>query len=177
MDMRDINTQNLLFLLTAAPLSVGCVITDGDDETTTTSPTTSATGTTSPTTGATGDTTGGSGDGSSGGDTTTTTDPTVSDTGTGSTTEPGTTTEGEVVECGLYGDNIEYCYDADAGTAAEEYCLEVLAGYYEYSPDCAAAGLAYFACLSNLSCDDLSLPVDEICVPEQEGLDAACGGA
>ncbi|MCA9709516.1 MAG: hypothetical protein KDK70_27005, partial [Myxococcales bacterium] len=148
MDTRDINAQNLLFLLTAAPLSVGCIITS-DDDVATTNPTTS-TGTTSPTSGTDDSTTA-----STNNDTTA--DTSNDTTGPGDTTmTPADTTVGETTdsgtpECIAYGDAVADCYTAKDGVTALEYCEESVLNYADYSEDCAAAGVAFFACLSGLT--------------------------
>jgi hypothetical protein len=177
MEMKDTRVQNLLFLLSAAPLSVGCVIA-GDDGSDTEAATDAPSTTGSPTTT----------------DTPATTD-TPSDTtmGGGSTEGPGGTTEapadttagqeessgGPAIPevCAAYGDLVGMCYTPEDGAYNAEVCAYAHA-YYEmnYGADCVAAFEAEFACLSALSCE---LLMDEMpdCEAEHEATQTACMAA
>ncbi len=180
MDTRDTRVQNLLFLLSAAPIGLGCVITgdDGETDAATTAATTNAdTGETDPTAAATTEqttamTTAMTGD--------TTEGPADTTEGPADTTEgPGETTGGtEPRICLTYGDQITECYmDEKAGAAATEYCAEILAAYEKtYGPDCVAAFEDYLACLSALTCEEFTGP-DPVCEKEGTAIETACAPA
>ncbi len=180
MDTRDTRVQNLLFLLSAAPIGLGCVITgdDGDTDAATSAATTNATSgetdptaattpmTTAMTSSATGDSTGTPAD----------------STGTpaDSTGTPPETTGGPVVPeiCTTYGDQITECYmDMRAGAAAAEYCAEVIAGYEAaYGAECVAAFEDFLACLSALTCDEFT-GADPVCTEQSMAIETACAAA
>jgi hypothetical protein len=175
MDTKDTRVQNLLFLLTAAPLGVACVISDDggtDTEAATSSnPTTNPGTTETPAT----DTSAASAE--------TTMGP-VSTDEQGTTEPPADTTEGPADSttgsidippaCQSYGDAIEACfagYGADAAASCANYHMT----YSDtYGPECVTAYEDYLACLSALSCDDLMMDPDTVCVPEQDALGMAC---
>lgn len=176
MDTRDIRFQNLLFLLSAAPIGMGCVITGGDDtdtEAATETPTTNN------------DTTAGTTDGAD-------TDPTpmtegmtgstgpVADTGSSgpgvdSSTGVEPTTGGIELPpaCVTYADAITLCYDEKAGASAGQYCAETFA-YYEmnYGEECVTAFEDWLACLSALTCKELM--GKEVCMEQGMALEMAC---
>jgi hypothetical protein len=179
MDTRDTRVQNLLFLLAAAPLGVGCVITgdDGDTEATptTTTPTTDATaGETDPTAGTT----------VTPSDSTTMTPSDTTETPADSTTLPpedttegpdDTTTGGTVpASCAAYADLVTMCYDEKAGATTAMYCAETLA-YYEmnYGAECVTAYEDYLACLSALTCKMLT-GKDPLCEEEFMMVETIC---
>jgi hypothetical protein len=178
--MRDTRVQNLLFLLTAAPLGVGCVIT-GDDT----------------------DTEGGTA-GATNGTTVADTEPPATDTGpamTGDMTSstgpvadsgssgpgvdsgssgPGPETTGgiEIPEvCMGYGDKITECYDEKQGGEAAAYCAMALAGgEMYYGAECAMAISDWYACLSALTCKQLT-GADPTCEMESMTIDETCVAA
>lgn len=173
MDTRDTRFQNLLFLLSAAPLGMGCIITGGDDadtEAATETPTTNndtTAGTAADTdTPMTEGMTGSSGpvadSGSSG-------------PGVDSSTGPGVTTGGTELPpaCATYADAITLCYDEKAGASAGQYCAESFA-YYEmnYGAECVTAFEDWLACLSALTCEELM--GKEVCVDQGMALETAC---
>jgi hypothetical protein len=173
MDTRDTRFQNLLFLLSAAPIGLGCVISGDDSDT--------AAETETPTTNndTTGNTTG----------SVDTDDPPVTE-GTGSTgpvadtgssgpsvdsSSGGLTTGGIELPpaCATYADAITLCYDEKAGAAAGQYCAESFA-YYEmnYGAECVTAFEEWLACLSALTCKELM--GKEVCVEQGMALETAC---
>lgn len=178
MDTKDTRVQNLLFLLSAAPIALGCVVTSDDTDTdaATTSPTTSpTTGETDPT-GATNPTT----------DAMTTSQTSGTTEGPSDTTEaPADTTEGpadtttggvEIPEvCVGYGEQVGVCYmDKESGIAAAEYCVELIQGYYDaYGAECVTAFEEFLACLSALTCEEFT-GADPVCDAESMALDTAC---
>lgn len=180
MDTRDTRFQNLLFLLSAAPIALGCVITgdDTDTEGATENPTSgnvtgSTTGTaetdTPMTTGMTGSTGPVADTGSSG--------PGV-DTGSSG---PGaeTTTGGGVIpeSCSTYADLVTMCYDAEAGASAATYCAEAFAAYEaSYGAECVAAFEDWLACLSALTCEEFT-GADPVCADQATALETACAAA
>lgn len=154
MSTNDTTTQNLLFLLAAAPLGLGCIIVtdDGNDtEAGTSSPTTGG-----PTTGATGtDTTPGTGEGTGEGDGTGGSTAAEGSTGADSTGGADSTTGGvSGSACADYGAHAVKCQVPYADYLSEScyYNLD----YQEYTSDeCGVAFLEYVACLSELSCEEL----------------------
>ena len=175
MDTRDINAQNLLFLLSAAPLSIGCVITTGDDAATTNPPPTSGPNTS-------GDTDQNTGTMPPDTDSPTSTGTTVSaeDTTVGAedTTVGPAETVGETagpVQCYDYAGNITYCYDDKAGGAAYDSCVEYYYMlYYDYGEACATAFGEFMTCLSTLTCEEL-MEADP-CLVESEAFALECFG-
>jgi hypothetical protein len=149
------HTNNLLFLLAAAPMGMGCIIVtdDGDDATgagTSTNQTTgsqTSDGTATDTGMATGQATG-------------TSDPTE---GSDTAVVDSTATEGEDTTGGS-GSNV--CADYAAlfeecrlsyGEYAEMYCNYTLAYLEEYSAECAMAYADFIGCLSALSCEEFEV--------------------
>lgn len=171
--MKDTTTQNLLFLLMAAPLGMGgCVITTsdddaGDDGSTGTPPATDD--------GSTGDPPA-TDDGSTGANGSTgqaTTAATGDSTGADDTA--GSSSGGDAGVCGAYGDINAACYDEMTGTAQELACLEVLQEYYDnYGADCAAAFEDWIVCVSALSCEDFMDPALPGCEKEDAAIDKLC---
>lgn len=176
MDTRDTRFQNLLFLLSAAPIGLGCVIAGDDAETgvatenpTTENPTstTETAETDTPmTTGMTGSTGPVADSGSSG--------PGV-DTGSSG---PGaeTTTGGGVIpeSCSTYADLVTMCYDAKAGAAAASYCADAFTNYEaNYGAECVAAFEDWLACLSALTCEEFT-GADPVCEEQATALETAC---
>ena len=151
-------------LLTTVP---GCKDPDPDTDTTTGNTTTGDTGGTSTANGTTGDTPTGSGTGSATGSTG---DATTGDATTGDSTTGGVETP---PACVSYGAKITECYDMGAGAAAASYCADALMHYEAYGPDCVQAFEAWLACLSELSCAELTGP-DPVCDAESAAIDAAC---
>lgn len=173
MDTRDTRFQNLLFLLSAAPIGMGCIITGGDDtgetEAATANPTTNdpQTGTTA---GADTD------DPPATGGMTGSTGPVAdSSTGPGADSETGVTTGGIELPpaCATYADAITNCYDDAAGAAAGQYCAETFE-YYEmnYGAECITAYEDWLACLSALTCEELM--GKEVCPDQGAALETAC---
>jgi hypothetical protein len=179
MDTRDTRVSNLLFLLTAAPLGVACVITDdGDTDTiadTSTNPTTTNGTTAGETEGATAESTV-----TPPGETTetpseTTETPSETTEGPGDTTA-GSTDGGELPPiCTTYGDQITECYmDEKAGASAAMYCGEVIAGYEKaYGAECVTAFEEFLACLSALTCEEFT-GADPVCEEQNMALETAC---
>jgi hypothetical protein len=176
MDTRDTRFQNLLFLLSAAPIGLGCVIAGDDAETgvatenpTTENPTAGTTETaetdTPMTTGMTGSTgpvadTGSTGPGA--------------DTSTGPGAE--TTTGGVEVPpaCATYADLVTMCYDAEAGAGAASYCADAFANYEaNYGAECVAAFEDWLACLSALTCEEFT-GAEPVCADQSGALETAC---
>lgn len=179
MDTRDTRFQNLLFLLSAAPIGLGCVITSddttSDTEAATENPTTGTPSTTTEaaetdtpmTTGMTSSTGPVADSGSSD------TGP-VADSGTAGT-GPEPTTGGDVPPaCAAYGDAVTLCYDAEAGASAASYCAEAFANYeMNYGAECVAAFEDWLACLSALTCEELT-GADPVCADQSGALETAC---
>ena len=184
MDTRDTRVQNLFFLLSAAPLGVGCVIADdGETDTavTTVNPpttegdteaaTTTSTGT--PSTESVGETTVGPVSTDDRGETETTVTP--EDT----TMTPDDTTAGIDIPpaCQTYGEAIEACF-AGYGEYAATSCANYHAMYTEsYGAECIAAFEEWLACLSGLSCEDLGMEEPEACAKQTMARDTACAPA
>jgi hypothetical protein len=176
MDTRDTRFQNLLFLLSAAPIGMACVINGGDDtdtEAATETPTTNNTtgeSTATPDTDPTPMTEGMTGSTGPGVDSS-------SGPGVDSSTGPGmmTTTGGIELPpiCVTYADAVTLCYDDQAGAAAGEYCAETLV-YYEmnYGAECVTAFEEWLACLSALTCEEFM--GEEACPAEGMMLEMAC---
>jgi len=176
MDTRDTRLQNLIFLLSAAPLSVGCIITDdGDTDTeaaTSETPTTEtpATTTEAVTDGATDAMTTGATTSDDRGETT--------ETPADTTVGPADTTTGGVEippVCATYGDAIEACF-AGYGEGAASDCAYQIASYEMYgaSAECITAFEDWIACLSALTCKELEMPPGTVCVDEEAAIDTAC---
>ncbi|MEM6995291.1 MAG: hypothetical protein AAF721_32580 [Myxococcota bacterium] len=183
--MRTGNSSNLIFLLSLAPLSVGCVASDdgtdtdangtstgGTDEggtaTTLNNPTTTPNETGAPMdTGTTAADPTGAVDSTSAGMTGSTGVP--MDTGT----DTGTDTGGAATACAEYAEWIADCYGYD-----EEYvdmatlaCEQDLAGLaINYSEDCASAVEDAYACVSGIDC---RLPKGA-CEKEDAAVQAIC---
>ena len=166
MDMKDINSQNLLFLLSAAPLSLGCIITSGDDTATSISTTNGMTGsgtgmTSGMTSGMSTGMTSGMSSGMADGSSTASVDTTSADT------------EGPVTYCEVYAELYGECY-------GENYIPDVVADCDAYTNDlytmfgdkCVTLFEDLLACLSGLTCDELAL--GEACTDEGAALEAAC---
>lgn len=178
MDTRDTRFQNLLFLLSAAPIGLACVITDDggtDTEAATENPTT---GTPSTTTEAETDTPMTTGMTSSTGpvaDSGSSDTGPVADSGTAGSTGPEPTTGGDVPPaCAAYGDAVTLCYDAEAGAAAASYCAEAFANYeMNYGAECVSAFEDWLACLSALTCEELT-GADPVCADQSGVLETAC---
>jgi hypothetical protein len=173
MDTRDTRFQNLIFLLSAAPIGMGCIITGADDvadtEAATSTPTTN-----DPTAGttATQDTDTPMTEGM-----TSSTGPGVdSSTGPGVDSSTGGTTDGIEIPpaCATYGDAVTLCYDEDAGAAAAQYCAEEIALFEKYyGADCVTAYEEWLACLSALTCDEF-MGKEPVCEPETAALEMNC---
>ncbi len=170
MDMKDINSQNLLFLLSAAPLSLGCIITSGDDTATSITDTNgvmtgSGTGMTSGMTGSgTGMPTGmtsGMSSGMADGSSTASVDTTSADTD-----EPVTYCE---VYAALYGECYGDNYIPDVVADCDAYTDEL---YTMFGEKCVTLFEDLLACLNGLTCDELAL--GEACIDEDAALEAAC---
>ncbi|MCX4245257.1 hypothetical protein [Paraliomyxa miuraensis] len=153
MSTNDTTTQNLLFLLAAAPLGLGCVIVtdDGDD---TQAGTTGSQTTGSQTTGETENTgpltSEGTSEGSSGGSTGADGSTGVVDGSSGADSTGGV----DPSACVAFGDHSVKCMIPYADSTTD-YCYYNL-DYQGYtSEECAAAFLDYVACLSELPCEDL----------------------
>ncbi len=165
----DLNTtNNLLFLLAAAPLGLGCIIVSDDTGETTVG------GTSNPTTGTptSGDTAGTDtnvategGTGGSGG-------ATDGSTGVADSTGSVDSTGGTVGACAAYGELAIECYGKEYGGSTEYYCGQSLDYYTGYSAECGAAYEDYIVCLSGLSCEELEAP--ERCPDELAAFLAAC---
>lgn len=177
MDTRDTRFQNLLFLLSAAPIGMGCVIT-GDDTGETEAATANPATTNDPQTGttggadtddppATGGMTGSTGPGVDSGS-----------SGPGVDSETGVTTGGTELPpaCVTYAEAVTLCYDEKAGAAAGQYCAETIA-YYEmmYGAECVTAFEDWLACLSALTCEEFT-GKDPVCEEQSMALGTACGG-
>jgi hypothetical protein len=147
-------TNNLMFLLAAAPLGMGCIIVtdDGDDTVAETGNQTSNGDTTPADTGTGTDTT------------------PVTSSGSGSGSEgPGDSTQGEEsstasVDSTSGGGEVGNCVDYAAAAVecglpyseyAESYCNYTLEYQLEYSAECGMAYEEYLACLTALSCEEL----------------------
>jgi hypothetical protein len=180
MDTRDTRVSNLLFLLTAAPLGVACVITSDDTDTdvvTSSTPATTTTGaeTDDPTAGTTvapGETTETPGE-------TTETPAETTETPADTTLGDDTTTGGvEVPEsCATYGDQyLECVMDEESAAAAVADCSERLMMYEAYGPDCLAAAEDVYACLSALTCEEfVDVKVSAMaCMKQNMALETAC---
>lgn len=168
----DLHLKNLLFLLAAAPMATGCIITVSDDvadsdtgttedgETTETDDEVGTTdGTTSETDTDTTDET----------DTTDTTDETE-ETDTFDGTDSDTTGEDGV--CADYANFYAGCYGEQYYQENLEYCTESLAYAAMASPECADAVEAVFACLSALTCEEYMQ--EGPCEEEELAAQAAC---
>jgi hypothetical protein len=175
MDTRDTRVQNLLFLLSAAPLGLGCVI-GGDGETdteaATEAPTTETPGTTeSPgTTETPGDTT------ETPSDTTETPSDTTETPSDTTVTPDDTTTGGATVPeaCVPYADLFTMCYDEKMGAAQAANCAELFANYeMYYTAECVTAYEEWLACISALTCDVLT-GEDAFCEETDAAISAAC---
>ncbi|MCX4240852.1 hypothetical protein [Paraliomyxa miuraensis] len=169
----DNRVQNLLFLLSAAPIGLGCVIVSDDTDTeagttATSSPTSTTADTETPTTG--------------GATEVATSEMTSGSTASMDTTEgPEDTTAGEEstsgggsAGCEAYADLVAECYmDPAAGEATLNYCIEQTAYYEAYGAECLAAFEDFTACLSALTCDELT-GADPVCEAEFEALNTTC---
>ena len=95
--------------------------------------------------------------------------------GTSSSAESSSTTGTAVPPaCTAYGDAITLCYDAEAGASAAQYCAEVFANYEtNYGAECVAAFEEWLACLSALTCEELT-GADPVCPDQQGTLETVC---
>lgn len=148
----DNSTANLLFLLAAAPLGMGCIIVSDDGTTSTTAAdtgtATSGEQTTSATTTSASATASGTGEGSGGsGDT-------AGSTGVADSTGNADSTGGVAGDCAGYGANAIECMLPYADYV-EDACNYNLAYQEMYSADCGTAYAAFISCLSALSCVEL----------------------
>lgn len=177
MDTNDTTTQNLLFLLMAAPIAVGgCVITDSDDDA---GNATEATTNSDATDAVTDDTTAG-GNATDVATTEATTEATTAATTAEDTTAGEATTTGESTGeppnsvCQDYADLITECYSEKEGQAVLDYCPEYLQGLYDsYGEDCVSVYEDFLACLSTLTCKEF---MGDACPDEQAAVTKACGG-
>lgn len=174
MDTKEPRVQNLLFLLSAAPLGMGCIIVSDDTDTdaVTTTPTTS------PTTGETDDPTAATEPmttSATGETTETPSDTTAADTTVGpSDTTSADTDEPPSAGCQAYADLVTECYmDKAAGDATLNYCNEQTTYYEMYGPECLGAFEDFIACLSALSCEML-MGKEPICEAELEAVNTTC---
>lgn len=158
MTTTNTTTHNLMFLLAAAPLGMGCIIVTDDTD----------------------DTVADTGNQTSNGDTTTAADTgtdstpvtgegTGTDTGTGGTADSGESTRGESSSGGVDdsttgGGAAGNCTDYAAHMVecaqpyseyAETYCTYTLEYQLQTSAECGMAYEEYLACLTALSCEEL----------------------
>lgn len=182
MNKTDTRIQNLMFLLSAAPIAVGCVIVTDDTDTDAATEGPNTSGATEQATSA--DTEQATGVATEGMDGTATEgmDGTATEGVDGTATE-GNTTGGDFAQvCLDYHDQIELCDGseelADEGLA---YCEDLLDEYYMYGADCQAAFESFLACLNALDCDQIT-EVDETppdmdlpyCNDENLNIDVVC---
>ena len=141
------HSQNLMFLLAASPMGMGCIIVADDDGDTTGADTANVTS--GQTTEAATDTG------------TPVTDEGTTSTGSVDSTSRGESTDGDSTATG--GGNAQECADYGAKAVecmlayseyAEDNCNYTL-GYFVGYEDCATAYLAFVGCLSALSCEEL----------------------
>lgn len=172
MEPKDNRIQNLMFLLSAAPLSVGCVIVTDDTDTDAASTGEQQTsGSTEQTSGTTEQATS---DGSgTGNDSTATGNDSTAGTGN-DTTAGGTETGGEGI-CSTYGDFVADCQMSEEyGLEARDLCNYLSGEYYNLGgADCQAAYEEFVVCLSSLTCDEFN-GKDPVCEAEDAAIDAAC---
>jgi hypothetical protein len=178
-----IESKNLLFLLTAAPMALplGCLVSVGDDTSSNGDEIGETSGDGDTAGDGDGDTTGDgdgdtSGDGDGDGDTSGDGDGDTTGDGDGDTTGDGDgdTTGGGDTACTAYADLVETC----GGTAAEAYmyCVDYSGFLYDnYGADCLAAYEDFLVCISELSCDEFGGP-DPFCETESAFVDSACFG-
>jgi hypothetical protein len=176
MDTRDTRVQNLLFLLSAAPLGVACIITDDgttDTEAATSTPTTGGGTTETPGTDTVVATDTGTSEGPVSTDDRGETTETPADTTM--TPEDTTTGGGDIPPaCASYGDAIEACF-AGYGADAAASCANYHATYTEnYGAECVAAYEDFLACLSALTCEELMMDPADVCVAEQDAQAMVC---
>jgi hypothetical protein len=179
-------TKNLFFLLSAAPMGMGGCIVDLDpfDTSLTTLNNDTETsagdgdGDTGDGDGDTGDGDGDTGDGDGDGDTGD--GDGDGDTGDGDGDgEPGDGDgDGDGDDaCAAYGALVGQCYGPDETEYATMQCEYVLAGAYQYyGMECADATEAYYACLSQLSCEDFMMEPPAGCEAEGAAALMLCGG-
>ena len=131
------------------------------------------------TTGTSGDTPTGTGSGSAtDSGTSTTGEPTTGGTSTtDATTGTSTSTTGGIdipPVCQSYGAKVAECYNPRYGMEAAAGCAYGIQQYgMTYGPDCAKALEDFYACLSALSCAELTGP-GPVCDAESMNLDPAC---
>lgn len=106
------------------------------------------------------------------------TSPTTATTDSGDTpdTDDLPDTDGPPVTdaCLAFGNKVAECYDEHMGEQAIGYCAEALALYTEYyGPDCGVAFEDFVACLSSLSCEELTGP-EFVCQVEYAKLQEVC---
>lgn len=175
MDTKEPRVQNLLFLLSAAPLGMGCIIVSDDTDTdatpTTVTPTSTPGETDDPTTATTDAMT----TSATGETTETPSDTTAADTTVGpSDTTSADTDEPPSAGCQAYADLVADCYmDQAAGDATLNYCNEQTTYYEMYGPECLSAFEDFIACLSALSCEML-MGAEPVCEAELEAVDTTC---
>jgi len=174
--------QNMMFLMSLAPLSVGCVIvtddgdTDANDDGGTANPTT--TSGTPGTDGTDGGTAMPGTDGTDGGTAMPGTGDETAGPGTGDETAGDETagTGGEPAEiCVSYGDQVALCeMSKEYGAEATMYCDALLQDYYDLGGDaCQMAFEDLLACLNALTCEEF-VGEDPTCEAENAAIDKAC---
>ncbi len=177
MDTKDTRVQNLLFLLSAAPLGMGCIITGGDDSATTDPATTTATATGTDTGSATGSAT----------DTPMTsgaTDPqTTTATGADTTAGADETTAGADTTSGVesppacvdYANLNGDCYGAEYVEESLTDCTDYYAYLMgEFGEDCIDRFNEQLACLSGLTCKEFMVEEPPPCPDETTSFEEAC---
>jgi hypothetical protein len=157
MSIQDSTTNNLLFLLAAAPLGLGCIIVSDDtsDTTgadtgnppTTGNTTTEATMGTDTTPPVTSDGTGTSSGGSE--------SPESTDGSSGPDSTGADSTGGSTVDCAAYGAHAVKCA-APYSEYSESYCNYALEYQVMYSAECGVGYEDYIACLTALSCEEFN---------------------
>lgn len=184
----SIRLQNLMFLLSAAPLAIACPA-DGDDDTdasdggSSSSPTTTTTmSTTNGTTPGTTMTDDASADSGSADDSTSADTGTTDATSEGSQTEAtddtsgdsDATTGGLSPVCEAYAALITMCYTRREGVAAGDVCVEYLGYLYAtYGAACLGAYEDLLVCLSALTCQEFTDPRPG-CPDETLAAETAC---
>lgn len=187
MEAEDTRAHNLLFLLSVAPLCVGCAVVsdDADTDATTTGQSTGG-ATESVTSGTTEQATGETTEGTTGGTVTTIdTNDTIDTCNTDCHDDGDTCNTGcdysEI--CYAYGELVLECQmSEELGLEAREYCEYLLDEYYAVGgAECQAAFETFVACLNALSCVELTMVFDTpddqplpFCDAEHMAIDAAC---
>ena len=170
--MQKLDTnQNLLFLLSLAPVSFGCVITSDDDDTDGNNSTDGGQTTMMTDDDDDDDDTTAGDDDDDDDDTTAGDDDDDDDTTAGT----GDTTAGVEDPCVGYGDIVTECYSEKEGITAYEYCVEYVADMIApVGKECVAAYEDYLACLTALSCEEFMMK--DVCLKEIAVVDEACFG-